>query len=235
MSALKVKTELKKVSSKKRKETNEWFFKTGKGEYGEGDKFMGVSMPDLRKVAKSFLDLPFEEISKLLESKIHEHRLAGLVVLVENFKKADEKNKKKIFNFYRKNLKHINNWDLVDISCPYIIGGYLLDKEGERKQLYTWAKSKDLWKNRVAIVSTWYFIRNNDLKDVYLLSEILLNHEHDLIHKAVGWMLREAGKKDEAKLKKFLDKHTTKMPRTMLRYSLEKFSKKDKKYYMDLK
>lgn len=261
MKAEQVKNSLKKLSSKKKAEVNQYFFKTGKGEYGEGDKFIGVTMPEMRSVAKEFVDLSFVEIKKLLDSKIHEHRMTGLIILTYKFEKRDPRKtclsgrqgeddnirsgddgdiRKKIFNFYLKNTKAINNWDLVDVSCPNIIGEYLLylpseNKDKDRKILYKLSKSKDLWEQRISIVSTWSFIRKGDFEDTLKISEILLNHEHDLIHKAVGWMLREVGKKNkdgELLLKKFLKKHYKKMPRTMLRYAIEKFPEKERNRYL---
>lgn len=206
------------------------FFKTGKGQYGEEDKFLGISVPEQRKVAKNYKSLPLSEIQKLLNSKIHEHRFTALEILVMQYEEMDHKNKEKIVKFYLKNTKNINNWDLVDTSAPYILGNYLLGKE--RDILYKLAKSKNLWERRIAIVSTFAFIKEKDLKDTVKISEILLSDGHDLIQKAVGWMLREAGKKDLKTLLSFLDKHYKKMPRTMLRYSLEKLNPKQKKFYM---
>lgn len=206
------------------------FFKTGKGQYGEGDKFLGISVPEQRKVAKKYKSLPLSEIQKLLNSKIHEHRFTALEILVMQYDASDPKSKEKIIKFYLKNTKNINNWDLVDTSAPYILGDHLLDKD--RSVLYRLAKSKSLWERRISIVSTFAFIKEKDLKDTVKISEILLSDSHDLIQKAVGWMLREAGKKDLKTLLSFLDKHYKKMPRTMLRYSLEKLNQKQKKFYM---
>lgn len=207
------------------------FFKTKKGEYGEGDIFIGLKVPLIRKLAKQFSDLTILELEKLLESPIHEHRFAALVIMVEQFKRKIRRNE--LYNLYLKRTDRINNWDLVDVSCRDIVGGYLADKP--RDILYKLAKSTNLWERRIAIVSTWQFIRSGDLDDTFAIAEILLNDDQDLIHKAVGWMLREAGKKDEAALKIFLDSFATSMPRTALRYSLERLSNIDKKYYMALK
>lgn len=208
------------------------FFKTKKGEYGEGDVFVGVTVPDVRKVAKKYTDLKLEEIKKLLYSKIHEERLCALFILVEKFKIIDKKDssqikahfcvtRKEVFNFYIKNTKQINNWDLVDLSAPKIVGEYLLDKP--RKLLYDFAKSDNLWKKRISIVATYTFIKNNQFRDTLKIAEVLMNDEHDLIHKAVGWMLREVGKRSLEDEEKFLKKYYKKMPRTMLRYAIEKF------------
>lgn len=207
------------------------FFKTKKGEYGEGDIFIGLKVPLIRKLAKQFSDLTILELEKLLESPIHEHRFAALVIMVEQFKRKIRRNE--LYNLYLDRTDRINNWDLVDVSCRDIVGGYLMYKP--RDILYKLAKSTNLWERRIAIVSTWQFIRSGDLDDTFAIAEILLNDDQDLIHKAVGWMLREAGKKDEAALKIFLDSFATSMPRTALRYSLERLSNIDKKYYMALK
>lgn len=209
------------------------FFKTGKGQYGEGDVFLGVYVPIQRQIAKKYSALSLVDLQTLLKSKIHEHRTGALFILCDQFKKADEKAKEKLFKFYLKNSKGINNWDLVDLSAPNIVGEWLLKKD--RKILYKLAHSKNLWEKRIAIVSTFTFIRAKEFDDTLKISEILLSADHDLIHKAVGWMLREAGKRDEKVLRKFLDKHATKMPRTMLRYSIEKFNEQTRKYYLCLK
>ena len=225
-----LKTELKKLSSPKTRTVVENFFKTGPGEYAEGDIFLGVSVPNIRKVAKKFYTLTFQEMESLFLSKTHEHRFIVLVMLCENYRKGNGKDKKEIYNFYLNHTENINNWDLVDISAPKIIGTYLGDKE--RKILYKLARSKNLWKRRIAIVSTFAFIRNNDFFDTLTISELLLNDSEDLIHKACGWMLRESGKRDEKVLKQFLDKFRDQMPRIMLRYAIEKFSKTERKKYL---
>lgn len=226
-----IKSELKKLSNKERAKTYSWFFKTGKGEYGEGDKFLGITVPMQREVAKKFLDLNLGEIKELLYSPIHEHRFTALEVLVMKFEKGRDKDKKEIADFYLKNAKLVNNWDLVDTSAPYILGKYLENKE--RTALYKLARSKNLWERRIAIVSTFAFIKENDLGDTFKISEILLSDKYDLIHKAVGWMLREAGKKDKKKLVAFLETHHSKMPRTTLRYSIEKFSPEERRSYLE--
>jgi len=228
-----LKKELRSAAKADRAEAVSRFFKTGKGEYGEGDIFLGLYVPTTRKISKKYTGLSFSDLSDLLDSDIHEFRLSALYILSDVFKKTDKNGKEKIFNFYIKKVKRINNWDLVDTSAPGIVGEWLKDKD--RKILYTFAKDKNLWKKRVAIISTFAFIKGSDLKDTFAISEILLTDQNDLIHKAVGWMLREAGKRDEVALKKFLDKFATKMPRTMLRYAIEKFNKKDYQYYLCLK
>ncbi|MFH1790141.1 MAG: DNA alkylation repair protein [bacterium] len=209
------------------------FFKTGKGEYGAGDKFIGVSNPDQRKIAKKYKNLRIGDLQKLLSDKIHEHRQVALYILVDQFarSKNNEFARKKIVKLYLKNTKKINNWDLVDCSAHHVLGSYLLDKK-DRKILYKLAKSKNLWERRISIIATFLFIRTNDFKDAIKIAEILLNDSHDLIHKAVGWMLREVGNRDLKVEEDFLKKYYKKMPRVMLRYAIEKFNKKSKQFYM---
>ncbi|MDD4530536.1 MAG: DNA alkylation repair protein [Candidatus Gracilibacteria bacterium] len=206
------------------------FFKTGKGEYGEGDIFLGITVPDQRKLANKYLDLNFAEIQELLESNIHEYRLTAVIILTLKYKKADFNLKKEIFDFYISNTRNINNWDLVDVTCPCIVGNFLLDKD--RKILYKLVKSSLLWDKRIAIISTFEFIKNNDFEDALKISEILITDKNDLIQKAVGWMLREIGKRNKMIEIEFLEKYYKIMPRTMLRYSIEKFSEEEKKKYM---
>jgi 3-methyladenine DNA glycosylase AlkD len=205
------------------------FFKTGKGEYGEGDIFLGLTVPVSRTIALQFSDLSFPEIKSLLGSKIHEERLIALLILVHNYEKHPER-RESVFDFYIANTKHINNWDLVDLSTPRIIGAYLVDKE--RDILYEFVNSHNLWERRIAILSTFMFIKNKDFKDSLAISERLLDDTHDLIHKAVGWMLREIGKKDKSVLVSFLKKHYRAMPRTMLRYAIERFPEQERKSYL---
>jgi len=202
------------------------FFKTGKGEYGEGDIFLGIVVPVQRIIAKKYKDIPLKEVQKLLNSKIHEYRLTGLLVLVEKYKE----DKELVYNFYIKNFRNINNWDLVDLTAPKIMGDFLKDKK--KDILYSLAVSDDLWERRISIVATFAFIKDNDFKDALKISKILLNDKHDLIHKAVGWMLREIGKRDKEVEKEFLNKYYRFMPRTMLRYSIEKFNRGEKEFYM---
>lgn len=206
------------------------FFKTGKGQYGEGDKFLGVVVPNTRIVAKRHKDEPFEVMAELLQSEWHECRLCALLMMVERFKKCDETGRREIYQFYLLQTERINNWDLVDLSAPYIVGEYLKDKS--RGDLYRLAESSLLWEQRIAVVATATLIRNNDFIDILRLSERLLNHEHDLMRKAIGWMLREMGKRDKDLLVQFLDRFHKQMPRTMLRYSIEKMSEEERKHYM---
>lgn len=196
------------------------FFKTGKGQYGEGDKFLGVTVPNIREVAKEYKDVSIDILKELIHSPWHEMRMCALIILVNNSKKSVTK---ETFDFYLSQTNHINNWDLVDLSAPQIVGQYLLNKN--RDILYKLAESDSLWDNRIAIVSTLTFIRNNDLDDTYKLSLKMMNHKHNLMHKAIGWMLREAGKRDTKRLYDFVMEHKSVMPRTMLRYSIEKFDK----------
>lgn len=206
------------------------FFKTGKGQYGEGDKFLGIVVPNTRIVAKRHKDAPFEVMAELLQSEWHECRLCALLMLVERFKKCDESGKKEIFDFYLTQTTRINNWDLVDLSAPGIVGEYLKDKP--RDVLYRLADSALLWDQRIAVVSTYTLIKNNDFIDILALSERLLYHKHDLMQKAVGWMLREMGKRDKDLLVQFLEKYCKTMPRTTLRYAIEKFPEDERKEFM---
>jgi 3-methyladenine DNA glycosylase AlkD len=214
----KLKKDLREKANKEKAIILQRFFKTGKGEYGEGDVFLGVIVPEQRKISKKY-DLSLKQIQELLNSKIHEERLVALLILIDKYKNSKEK--EKIIDFYKSNLRrgNINNWDLVDLSCYKILGDYLIDKD--RKILYDLTKG-NLWERRVAVISCFCFIRKNDFTDILKISEILLNDEHQLIHKAVGWMLREVGKRDKKILIDFLDKNYTKMPRIMFRYSVER-------------
>lgn len=228
-----LKKELEKKSDKSKAKLYQRFFKTGKGEYGEGDVFIGVVVPELKKIAKEYQHLNFQNLQKLLSSKIHEYRMIALMILVNKFKTADEKTKKKIVDLYLKNSKRVNNWDLVDSSASYIVGAFLFNKSKKEKQiLYKFAKSENLWQRRISIISTYYFIRQNEFEDTLRIAEILVNDKHDLIHKAVGWMLRETGKRDLNAEEKFLKKYHKNMPRTMLRYSIEKFEENKRKKYL---
>jgi 3-methyladenine DNA glycosylase AlkD len=223
--------DFKKVSSKEKAQILQRFFKTGKGEYGEGDIFIGVVVPEIRKLCKKYYkELSFNNLDYFMHSKIHEHRLFAILCLTYKYEKADEYEQRRIFDYYLKNTKYINNWDLVDLSAPKIVGRYLKDKD--RDILYKLVKSNSLWEQRVAVLATASFIYDHDFKDILRFSEMLINHKHDLIHKAVGWMLREVGKKDLNVLRKFLNKYATKMPRTMLRYSIEKFDKEERLMYL---
>lgn len=227
-----LKSDLNKFTDKNKAQFFPKFFKAGKGEYAEGDKFLGVTVPNCRLIAKKYIFLNLNEIQILLNSKYHEERLIGLLILTYQFPKQDQNTKNLTVNFYLKNTKNINNWDLVDLSAYKIIGEYLLSNKN-REILYKLADSKNIWENRIAIVATFAFIRKNDLKDTIKISKILLNHKHDLIHKAAGWMLREVGKKNKEFLIKFLEDNKKQMPRTMLRYSIEKFNADEKNYFLN--
>lgn len=209
------------------------FFKTGKGQYGEGDQFLGIVVPNTRIVAKKYKGCDFEVMAELLQSPWHECRLCALLMLVERFKKSNEEERKRIYEFYLSQTIRVNNWDLVDLSAPTIVGLHLKDKP--RHDLYRLAESNLLWDQRIAMVANWSLIREGEYLDVLALAEKLLKHPHDLMQKATGWMLRELGKRDKDLLIQFLDKHSTEMPRTMLRYSIEKFPEDERQYYLKRK
>ncbi len=221
---------LQALSDAEKREIFPKFFKAGKGEYGEGDRFLGVTVPNIRAIAKLHKDISIEEIRELIQSEWHEVRLCALIIMVEKSKKKDEALRKELFNLYLSQTKRINNWDLVDLSCRFIIGEYLLDKS--RDILYQLAQSSLLWDNRIAIVSTYAFIRKGQLEDTYALSDLMMQHPHDLMHKAIGWMLREAGKRNPERLYDYVMSHRADMPRTMLRYAIEKFSPKERTILM---
>ncbi len=231
MTAQKIQKRLRQFASKEKAKVLQGFFKTGPGEYGDGDTFLGVVVPDIRRVAKEFHNAPLGEITTLLASTVHEERLLALLMLVSAYTRADDSLKKKIYSLYLKNTKYINNWDLVDLSAPNIVGAYLLGKS--RKPLYAFAKSKDLWKRRIAILATFQFIKQNDFDDSLGIAKLLLSDDHDLLHKAVGWMLREVGKRSLPVEEKFLRQHYRKMPRTMLRYAIERFPEGKRQRYLD--
>lgn len=227
---LQLKKDLKKAADPQRAKNLLRFFKTGKGEYGEGDVFLGIMVPQSRKIAIKFKDLNFISIETLLKSKFHEERLVALLILVHNFEKGDDGIRKQIYDFYLNNTKHINNWDLVDLSAPNIVGAHLLDKG--RGILHKLVKSKNIWGRRIAVLATFQFIKHNQFNDSLKLAEMLLEDKHDLIHKAVGWMLREVGKRDFKVEDVFLRKYCKQMPRTMLRYAIERFPKAQKAAFL---
>lgn len=230
MSLLKIREELKSFSDPRKARVLQGFFKTGFGQYGYGDIFWGVAVPDTRRVAKKYLDIGFSDIAGLLHSKIHEQRLLALIILVLRFSKADEITRREIYGFYLKNVRYVNNWDLVDSSAKYIVGAYVFAKDND--VLLRLAKSKSLWERRIAIIATFYFIENGRYDETFLIAGILLDDKHDLIHKAVGWMLREVGKRNQAAEEDFLRKHCRVMPRTMLRYAIERFEPRLRKFYL---
>ncbi len=227
-----IKNQLIKFGNPQKATHSARFFKTGKGQYGENDIFIGCTVPESRSVAAKFNDVPLAEIEKLLHSELHECRFCALVLLKMKFRKADTFQQEKLLNFYLANTKWVNSWDLVDVSSYKIVGEWLKDKN-DRSLLYRLAKSELLWDQRIAIVSTLALIKQDDFKDTLKLSEIFLTHKHDLMHKACGWMLREAGKRNVEVLKEFLNNYATLMPRTMLRYSIEKLSSEERKEYLN--
>lgn len=233
MTAQDVKNELAKYASDADAANLAWFFKTGSGEYGEGDQFIGVRVPDIRKVCKEFKNLSLAETKKLIESSIHEHRMAGLIILTLQYPKADDK--QAIYDLYIDELAkgNVNNWDLVDVTCRAVVGEYLRDNRGK---LFELARSDNLWEKRVAIVSTFPYITSGDASTSLELAELLLHDDHDLIHKAVGWTLREVGKRcDRQLLLAFLDEHAATMPRTTLRYAIEHLPEETRQYYLKLR
>ena len=223
--------QLRRAADREKAKGLQRFFKTGPGEYAEGDIFFGLTAALTRKTVKEFQDLPLSDLIKLLRSKIHEERVLALLIMVRQFDKADTGAKEKIYKAYLANTKFINNWDLVDLSAPQIVGGFLIDQD--RRILYKLAKSPLLWDRRIAILATFTFIRLSDFKDVFAITKLLLGNNEDLIHKACGWMLREAGKRNVQLEEKFLRKHCRIMPRTMLRYAIEKFPEKKRKFFLN--
>lgn len=225
--------ELQSVASTEKAAHLSRFFKTGPGEYGEGDHFLGIPVPLTRNIAKANIDTPLEELQILIHSPWHEARLCALLILVERFKKKKTTDEERcnIYQFYLKNTRHCNNWDLVDLSCPTIVGGYLL-YQPDRSQLYRLAESDNLWEQRIAIVSTIALIRHDQFDDTLALSRKLMNHKHDLMHKAVGWMLREIGKRNRDVLSEFLDEYATRLPRTALRYAIEHYPEEERQAFL---
>lgn len=233
-SAKQLEKDLRQVASHRTQEDIAFigrFFKSYKGGYSEGDIFIGAKVPLIREVCKKYTAMSLTDIESALENPIHEVRLAAVIIMVSQAKKADDIHKKALFDLYLRRTDRINNWDIVDASCRDVVGEYLLDKP--RKVLYTLAHSNDLWERRIAMVSTWAFIRKGQVDDTFKIAELLLHDKHDLIHKAVGWMLREAGKKvGHAPLQAFLDTHSKQMPRTALRYAIEHFDPKTRAHYL---
>lgn len=219
--------ELKAAADPVRAVNLAWFFKTGKGQYGEGDVFLGITVPVLRKIALKYRGLELGDLERLLASKFHEHRAAALEILVAKYERGNEELREEIVEFYLRNTSRINNWDLVDGSARPILGEHL--KTRPRKVLRTLARSKSLWERRIAMVSTMALVWAEELDDAMQIAEMLLDDKHDLIHKAVGWVLREAGRKDRARLLVFLEAHYARLPRTALRYAIEHFSPEQRK------
>ena len=227
---MQVKAELERLSDPEHATKLQRFFKTGKGEYGEGDVFIGVRVPDQRRTAKKYRNISLTDILELLRSEIHEHRLTALFILTEQFNKGDEEARHQIVDLYLGNTAYVNNWDLVDSSAHKILGAWLVDKP--RAVLYDLARSESLWERRISIISTFAFIHRGDFKDAIALARALVDDGHDLIHKASGWVLREIGKKDQSVLEEFLLEHYQTMPRTMLRYAIERLPDERRRFYM---
>lgn len=230
MNAEEIRKRLRKLANREKAAVLRRFFKTGPGQYGEGDVFLGITVPILRKVAKECRDTPVRDAVQLLKSPIHEQRLLALFLFIQAYGRGNEALKSGIYTLYLRNTRYINNWDLVDLSAPRIVGAYLADKM--RSQLYSMGQSSRLWDRRIAIVATFHFIQQGQFQDTFNIARILLADRHDLIHKAVGWMLREVGKRDLPALEKFLLKNHQKMPRTMLRYAIERFPEEKRLGYL---
>lgn len=228
-------SELRSIGSAEKAVHLSRFFKTAPGQYGEGDLFLGVVVPQTRSIAKENKTTSLEELQKLLDSPWHEARLCALLILVLRYKdrKTTLEDRDNIYRFYLKNTHRCNNWDLVDLSCRDIVGEYLVDKD--RSPLYRLAESDNLWEQRIAVVSTWTFIRRSDFTDVLTLAEYFITHKHDLMHKAVGWMLREVGKRDRDTLTDFLERFATRLPRTSLRYAIEHYPEDQRQYFLKMK
>ncbi len=221
---------LKLVATEERRKVNEWFFKTGKGEYGYGDIFLGVTAPDIRRIAKKFSqEISLQELTELIRNPIHEVRLCALIILVNKYNKEEPD---RIYHYYLKHLNSVNNWDLVDTSAPHIIGDYLYKNPEKSKILFEFSSSENLWVRRISIVSTFAFIKNNEFNTTLEITKLLLNDNHDLIHKAVGWMLREIYKRDERLIKRFLRQNYAQIPRTTLRYAIERMDKEERLLYL---
>lgn len=230
-----LKKEIENLKNPEKAQILQWFFKTGKWQYWEWDIFYGIIVPEQRKLAKKYYkNLDFEDLGKLIDSPIHEERLISLLILIEQFEKWNNLTKKEIFNFYLTNSQKINNWDLVDLSAPKIIWSYLLGKKEERKILYKLSDSSNLWEKRISIISTFAFIKNKEFDDAIKICKILINDSHDLIHKATWWMLREIWKREEKILLSFLEENIKSMPRTMLRYAIEKLEEEKRLYYLNI-
>jgi 3-methyladenine DNA glycosylase AlkD len=225
-----VRRDIRKVARPDRAENSKWFFKTGPGEYGEGDRFLGVTVPQLRTVAREYRDMPLKYVAALLQSRWHEERLLALFILVGQYRRADTRMRQTIHQLYLRNTRSINNWDLVDSSAAHIVGAHL--EKGDRRVLRRLARSRSVWERRIAMIATYHYIRQGDFKDALAIAGMLRRDQHDLIHKAVGWMLREIGKRDRGAVERFLRQHARTMPRTMLRYAIERFPQPLRRKYM---
>ena len=221
---------LKLVATEERRKVNEWFFKTGKGEYGYGDIFLGVTAPEIRRIAKKFSqEISLQELTELIRNPIHEVRLCALIILVNKYNKEEPD---RIYHYYLKHLNSVNNWDLVDTSAPHIVGDYLYNNPEKSKILLEFSHSENIWVRRISIVSTFTFIKNNEFNTTLEIAKLLLNDNHDLIHKALGWMLREIYKRDERIIKRFLRQNYAQIPRTTLRYAIERMDKEERLLYL---
>ena len=225
-----LRTRFRKLGTRERARAAQRYFKTGPGEYGEGDVFIGVAMPPLRRFAREAAATKYMDVLKLLRSRIHEERLLALLLLVQRYEKGDAAMKARVYRSYLANTRYINNWDLVDLSAPNIVGAHLLQRS--RAPLYRLVKSNSVWERRIAVLATFRFIRERDLTDALKIARALLDDGHDLIHKATGWMLREIGKRDRMRAERFLARHCRTMPRTMLRYAIERFPEAKRRRYL---
>jgi len=226
----KLRSKLRTMADPEKAKVLQMFFKTGPGEYGEGDVFLGIQVPALRKLAKENPDLDEAALQVLLRSSIHEERMLSLLILIQKYVRGKDEERKKIYDFYLENTSFINNWDLVDLSAEHVVGHFLM--RGSRRPLYLLAKSRSLWERRIAILATFHFIKQHEFSDTLKIAAILLSDKEDLIQKAVGWMLREVGKRDLEAEEQFLRKSYQKMPRTMLRYAIERFPEEKRKQYL---
>ena len=227
-----IEKELRAFASAHRKKRNESFFKMRKGEYGYGDRFLGVASPDVRKVVRGYVDISFAEVGKILRSPLHEVRLAGLLVLVEKYKRGDVSQKKKVYAYMLRHMSAMNNWDLVDVIVPHIIGEHVLVHNGERKRLLVLVKDRNMWKRRVAVLGCFPMVRRGEFTVPLTVARLVLDDTEDLMHKALGWMLREVGKVDMAVLKKFLIAEYDRLPRTALRYAIERMPERERKKFL---
>ena len=223
--------DIRKVSTRARAKISQSFFKTGRGEYGEGDRFLGTTVPDLRTLSVKYQDLPTSDLVPLLKSRWHEERLLALIILVRQYERGDHAARHAIYKLYLAHTRYINNWDLVDSSADAIVGAYLYDRD--RALLHTLAQSRSIWERRIAMLASFHYIKKGEYEDALTIAELLLRDEHDLIHKAVGWMLREIGKRDQAAEERFLKTHAARMPRTMLRYAIERFPEPLRRRYLN--
>jgi 3-methyladenine DNA glycosylase AlkD len=225
-----IRRDLRKVATPERARANRWFFKTGPGQYGEGDRFLGVALPQLRTIAREYRDMPLKYVIALLKSDWHEERLLALLILVSQYARGDERSRTAIHSLYLRHTRWINNWDLVDSSAAQIVGAHL--EHGDRQVLRRLARSRIVWERRIAIIATYHYIRRGEFRDALAIAALLRNDQHDLVHKAVGWMLREIGNRDRRVEERFLQRYASRMPRTMLRYAIEKFPSPLRRKYL---